>query len=435
MAGNLVHFRHYSSSITFAEVLKTQAAERPGQRAFVFLGSRGEVADELTFSGLHSRARRVAAELTRRDLTGKRVLLSFRPGLDFVVAIFGCFYAGVTAVPTPSPGASRTAERVTNIVRDADPAGVLTSSRQGDDVGLLGAALADVRSLVTVYVDALDAEPSELTVSARNPADLAILQYTSGSISAPKGVMLSHANLMANCAMIAKAFGHDETLRGVGWLPTFHDMGLVGHVLQPVYVGGLSVLMSPASFLQRPVQWLKAISDWKATTSGGPTYAFGHCLRMISLEQAQDLSLASWKVAYCGSEKVHADVLSAFANRFEAQGFCKSSLVPCYGLAEATLLVTAGVAGAPIRSSAPDNVLRREAEISVPALEAVSCGRAWCDASVIVADPDTRQRLSDGAVGEVWCHGPHVALGYWNCASENEVAFQARTRGRRRSVS
>lgn len=406
---------------TFANILRLRASETPHRQAFVFLDPQGAVADELTFAALDDRARIIATELIALGLSGTRILLLFPPGLDFVAALFGCFYAGAVAVPLPHSVGKRVAERIAAIRMNADPAGILTLARTMGDPELRGAFLGDDK-LTWIYTDTIPERTPRSDFTMASADELALLQYTSGSTSTPKGVMLSHANLTANSAMIAGAFGHDEMLRGVGWLPLFHDMGLVGHVLQPVYVGGLSVLMSPLSFLQRPIRWLRAVSDWKATTSGGPTHGYELCIRAIRAEQTRDLDLSSWTVAYCGSEKVHADTLDRFGERFEAQGFRKRSFYPCYGLAEATLLVTGNCSGAGLTLAQPN----RAADQSSSPRSAVGCGCTWGGASVVIANPDDRTRQRDGDIGEIWVAGPHVALGYWRERARTNETFRAR---------
>ena len=407
-----------SEAATFCDILRTRAAKGPHKQAFVFLNSQGAIADEFTFAALDHRARAIATELVVNGLSGERALLVFPPGLDFVAALFACFYAGVVAVPVPFLLGKRIVERITSIRHDADPVGVLTLGRLREDPQLCEESFGVADKLVWIQIDALDPETRDVSLPMPGPDTLALLQYTSGSTSSPKGVMLSHANLIANSRMIAEAFGHNEASRGVGWLPLFHDMGLVGHVLQPVYFGGVSVLMSPLSFLQRPVRWLQAISTWKATTSGGPTYAFDLCLRAIRDEQLQGLDLSSWHVAYCGSEKVHADVLDRFSARFAGHGFRRQSLLPCFGLAEATLLVTGARCETSLRTASP-------ADPSGHLRPAVSCGPPACGSSVVVADPNTRAKLNDGAVGEIWVQGPHVGQGYWRAGNGVDDPFRA----------
>jgi acyl-CoA synthetase (AMP-forming)/AMP-acid ligase II len=387
----------------------------PEQQAFVFLDSHGAVADELTFASLDRRARAIATKLVEKCLLGERALLVFPAGLDFVAAVFGCFYAGLVAVPIPFLRGKRAAERIASIRDDADPAVVLTLAGLRNDSEVCEAWLGTACKPVWIYTDRLDEQPQDVLLPKPMADTLALVQYTSGSTSSPKGVMLTHGNLIANSTMIAEAFGHDETSRAVGWLPLFHDMGLIGHVLQPIYFGGLSVLMSPLSFVQRPARWLQAISAWKATTSGGPSYAFELCLRYIDNEQLKDLDLSSWRVAYCGSEKVRPDVLDRFSMRFEKNGFRRQSLLPCFGLAEATLFVTGSRSKTGLKTVADP----------LGSLCSVSCGSPGCGSSVVIADPKSRTRLNDRAVGEIWVRGAHVGQGYWR-APEGDDPFRAR---------
>jgi acyl-CoA synthetase (AMP-forming)/AMP-acid ligase II len=413
--------RQSKVSSTFCEVLSSRAARAGNKQAFVFLNSGGAVEDELTFGALDLRARALAAKLIEGDLGGKRALLVFPPGLDFVVALFACFYAGVVAVPVPFFSGRRVVERINSIGRDANPIGLLTLARLATEPQLREAAFAKAHDFVWIFTDSIGAEREALDVLPMiSPEALAMLQYTSGSTSNPKGVMLSHANLMANSAMIADLFGHDETSRGVGWLPLFHDMGLVGHVLQPVYFGGLSVLMSPLAFLQKPVRWLQAISNWQATTSGGPTHAFELCLRSVRDEETETIDLSSWQIAYCGSEKIRPDILDRFVKRFSANGFRRQSLLPCFGLAEATLLVTGAPRGSKLTTEFPDSSILNSAS-------AMSCGEPARNSSVVIVDQDTKRKVPDGCVGEIWIQGPHVAQGYWGVSGhENDEQFDAR---------
>jgi len=385
-------------------VLSDRAAAQRDDVAFVQLGNTGLESERLTFGDLDDRVRAVAARLLRRRLGGERLLLLFPPGLDFVVALFVCFRAGAVAVPMPNNAGRRTADRIAAIARDAQPAAILT---------IRGDPLAPLLGLPSIHVD--DADDAGDWAGGGFPDrpegsadDLALMQYTSGSTSRPKGVMLSHANLLANSAMIAAAFGHDRALRGVGWLPLYHDMGLIGHVLQPVFVGGLSVLMPPLSFLQRPQRWLETISTWRATTSGGPSQAYALCLRHVPDQAIADLDLRSWRVAYCGSEPVDASTLRGFADRFAVSGFDAGALLPCYGLAEASLLATSGGAGEGLAAGADGRV---------------SCGRPWGDGTVAIVDPDTGAAVADGGIGEICVSGANVASGYWNDPDASARAF------------
>ena len=382
----------------------------------MFLGSRGTPEAAWTFAELDVRARRIAAALVESSLGGRRVLLLFPQGLDFVAALYGCFYAGVIGVPVPFMPGRRTAARRAASAADAGAAGVLTAGGLRSDRTAVPEAIAE-GGLTWIDVDALPA--GELASPA--PAELAFLQYTSGSTGTPKGVAISHANLIANCRMIRDAFGDSEAACGVSWLPLFHDMGLVGHVLQPVYLGSTSVLMAPATFFQRPIRWLKAISDWGGTTSGAPTAGYDVCARLIRPEDVAGLDLSRWRLAYCGAEKVRPPVLERFAARFGACGFRSSAFYPCYGLAEATLFVT-GRHGLAIDAASSG---AGEGEDAALALPAPSCGPPPPECRVVVADPERGIARAEGHVGEVWVAGPHVARGYWGEAA-GARSFHAR---------
>jgi len=404
-----------SQPATFCDLLQMHAAQQPHKRAFVFLGADGAVTDDTNYSALDLRARAIAGELIANGLSGKRVLLVFPPGLDFIAALFGCFYAGAVAVPVSFLPGKHVVDRISSILRNAEPAGVLTLKRLRQEPQICEASTASAQRLVWIEIDTISLELRHVSLPVPRPDALALVQYTSGSTSSPKGVMLTHANLIANSAMIAETFEHDRTGRGVSWLPLFHDMGLVGHVLQPVYGGVLSVLMSPLLFLQRPALWLQAISKWKATTSGGPTYAFEYCSRAVPDDQLEGVDLSSWRVAYCGAEKVRVDVLDRFSSRFEKYGFRRQSFLPCFGLAEATLLVT-GARLAP-RSASPGSTGNH-------VTPNVSCGRAPRGSTVVIADPETKVKLDDDAIGEIWVQGPHVGQGYWNLPANADDPFR-----------
>jgi acyl-CoA synthetase (AMP-forming)/AMP-acid ligase II len=384
----------------------------------VFLKPNGDIGQSLTYGQLRQRARALAGKLVENNLRGNRAILAFPPGLDFVVALFACFYSGVIAAPVPFFSGKRVVERIDAICHDVGPSIVLTVSAPQEEPQFRQSAIANYKRFCCDDIDTSEPEGDSLPTIA--PSSLALLQYTSGSTSAPKGVMLTHANLMANSAMIKEMFGHNPGSRGVGWLPLFHDMGLVGHVLQPVYFGGISVLMSPLAFLQKPVRWLNAISRWKATTSGGPNHAFELCLKLIRDEEIRDLDLSSWQVAYCGSEKIRANVLRDFAKRFAVAGFREQSFLPCFGLAEATLLVAGTRKRRTLETGRPTCSARESAGVA-------SCGAPAVDTSVVIVDPMTNEEVGDGDIGEVWVQGPQVAQGYWGIAANaNSDQFRAR---------
>jgi acyl-CoA synthetase (AMP-forming)/AMP-acid ligase II len=305
---------------------------------------------------------------------------------------------------------------------------MLTLARFDSEARARGELPQVVDGIAPIYVDALRPAARSYSLGASSGESIALLQYTSGSTSSPKGVMVSHENLVANSRMIRDMFGHGPDVRVVGWLPLFHDMGLIGHVLQPVFNGGLSVLMSPLTFLGRPLTWLEAIADWKATSSGGPTYGFELCTNRVSDEQAAGLDLSAWRVAYCGSEPIRCATIERFADKFAASGLSRGAIYPCYGLAEATLMVTGGQPGAGLRTTHDaGGTASRGAYAVRPKLAA--CGRPCPGETIVVVDPDIGEPVDDGEVGEIWVSGPNVGRGYWRRAQETADVFGARLEG------
>ncbi|HXU43886.1 MAG TPA: fatty acyl-AMP ligase, partial [Thermoanaerobaculia bacterium] len=411
------------------DLLRARSLERPAEPSYLFLADGETEAEALRFADLDARARAIAAELAALGAAGERVLLLFPPGLDFVAAFFGCLYAGATAVPAYPPRPNRPQPRLRSIARDASPKvalanAALVAAREG-----LAAQVPELAGVAWLAADAVDPSaagdwrPPELS-----PESLAFLQYTSGSTATPKGVMVSHGGLMANEELIRRAFGQSAESVIVGWLPLYHDMGLIGNVLQPLYAGGRCILMSPLAFLQRPARWLEAISRYRATTSGGPNFAYELCLKKASDERIAGLDLSSWTVAFNGAEPVRADTLDRFAARFAPCGFRREALFPCYGLAEATLFVTGGSPGAgPVVGSFAAGEIEQGRALEGGDRRLVSSGRAGAAHEVAIVDPETRERLDPGRIGEIWVAGPSVAAGYWNRQEATAESFAART--------
>ena len=343
--------------VTLVDVLRARAAAHPDALVYTFLSEGEDQEARLTAGALDARARGLAAWLQGALVAGERVLLLIPPGLAYIEALFGALYAGAVAVPAYPPRPHRSLSRLRSLLREAQPAVVLTTASILSGLERHPAGVIDPGGPRWLAVDgpAVDGAGrwSDGQASWRPPEvggqTLALLQYTSGSTGEPRGVMLTHANLLDNLATIRRSIGVTSASRGVCWLPPYHDMGLVGGILQPLYAGCSTVLMSPNAFLRRPLGWLEAIARERATINGGPTFAYELCVRTTTPQQRAGLDLSGWEVAFVGAEPVHAETLDRFASAFGPAGFRPAAFRPVYGLAEATLMVSGGRAAAPPR--------------------------------------------------------------------------------------
>jgi amino acid adenylation domain-containing protein len=419
--------RRSSGPRTLAELLYARA-ERDGEAvAYTFLANGEDESARLTWRALHDEARALAAQLRDAGLAGERALLLYPTGPAYVVALFACFHAGVVAVPAYPLRGTRSDERIVGIAADCKPAALLTDAAT---LALVHRGVARAPLLQGLRLIATDARPrdrADTTPETVAPDAPAFLQYTSGSTAHPKGVRVTHANVLANEAMIAAAFGVTRDDVVLGWLPIYHDMGLVGNLLQPLFVGARCVLMPPTAFLQKPRRWLHAISRTRATVSGGPDFAYALCARSITDDERAGLDLGGWRVAFTGAEPVRAATMRRFADAFAPCGFRPGALRPCYGLAEATLIV-AGTRD----TAASDHVPPWNRTLAVAAdggSAPVSCGAVVPGLDVAIVDTVRGVTQPDGTVGEVWVAGPSVADGYWNDATVTEETFHARLPG------
>ncbi len=376
--------------MSFSEVLRSAALSATDQRAFLFLADGEEEAGAWTYAELDRRARALGVALAEAGARGERVLLLLPPGLDFVAAFFGCLYAGAVAVPVYPPRSARMLPRLRAILEDSRPAVALTISSVLSRIEGRFQETLSLPGMRWLTVEEIDLGLAEAWRAPEvREDDLAFLQYTSGSTSTPKGVMVSHGNLLHNEMLIQRACGHNAGSVFISWLPLYHDLGLIGNVLQTVYVQATCVLMAPVAFLQRPLRWLKAVSDYRGTTSGGPNFAYDLCARKIPAHEREALDLSSWEVAFNGAEPVLADTLDRFAGTFAASGLRRGALYPCYGLAEATLMVSgsppgAGAGGRELRRArarAQRGALERRSERPRPALWSAAVRRSRGSAS------------------------------------------------------
>ncbi|QLE40511.1 amino acid adenylation domain-containing protein [Nostoc sp. C052] len=417
---------------TVVEVLRLRSSTQPDRDAFTFLLDGETEQTTLTYQELDRRSRQIAAQLQALGLTGERALLLYPAGLDFLVAFFGCLYAGVVAVTAYPPRNERNTPRIKAISRDAQAAIALTTTEILPTVQSLMSQKTDLESLQWLTTDnlALGIEDAWQEPSIDRDT-LAFLQYTSGSTGTPKGVMISHGNLLHNADTTYQFMEHSPESKFVTWLPMYHDMGLIGGILQPLYGGFPCIIIPPTSFLQRPYRWLQAISRYKGTTSGGPNFAYELCTQKITPEQKETLDLSSWSVAFNGAEPIRDYTLERFAAAFADCGFRKEAFYPCYGMAETTLMVS-GVqkATSPIIKTVQKSALEsnRVVESSVKDEDIyhfVSCGRVIPQLEVAIANPETLSSCKPDEIGEIWVSGPSVGQGYWNRDRETAETFHA----------
>ena len=420
---------------TVIEVLRARAERTPGRTAFVFLENGERESSRLTFGELQDEALRIAAKLRTLTASEDRAILLYPPGLDFICAWMGCIYAGVIAVTAYPPRQNRSMSRIQAIVEDSKPAiALLDSSTLEGLERRSGGYSATLQMEFLVTNRGFDIPAGGRQEPEIQPDTLAMLQYTSGSTGMPKGVMISHRNILGNMAAIASATGHDETVVMVGWLPLFHDMGLFGHVLHPLHVGGQAVLMEPAAFVQKPVRWLQAITKYRGTGSAAPDSAYGLCTAKISDVEKAELDLSSWSRAFNGAEPVRRDTIERFSAAFADCGLRPGVMYPVYGLAESTLFVTGPPAGSGPAWKTVDAGALEQGKVVDDALAGdkrkrrflVSCGRAWAGHHIRIVDPETAAPSPSRRVGEIWVSGPSIAEGYWNRDEESERGFHAR---------
>ena len=395
------------------ELLRARAAEHGPRVAFRYLADGETEESRLTYEELESRARAIASILTAQAGPGDRALLFYTGGLDFIASFWGCIYAGIVAVPVFPARLHRQIPRLLAIAADSEAKFVLTTAkirRQAEDLFKRAPELKKLQWLAT---DDLPASPADRRIDPGSTLDtLAFLQYTSGSTATPRGVMVTHGNLLHNLACLRQVFQFSAESVGVTWLPHFHDMGLIGGLLQPVYAGGEMIVMPPSSFLQRPIRWLAAVSRYRATTMVAPNFAYDLCVQKISAEQSAPLDLSSVKVALCGAEPVRPGTLAEFAKAFGPFGFRQDAFRPAYGLAEATLIVSGhSDGGAPFTPAVLAEELQRNRIKPCQSSGAeggrilVGCGGIAPDLRVAIVDPETLSPCGPDRVGEIWVSG------------------------------
>lgn len=418
-----------TSWITLAQ---KQAAQFGNKSAYIFLENGEHLGKSITYKEVDLRARALAARLQTQCSPGDRALLVYDSCIENMIAFFGCLYAGLIAVPVCPPHRSRRNSRLENILTDCNPAIALSMAQEIAEIGEHfnhGSLLQRATWLATDTISPHEADAWIGPGSCHNT--LAFLQYTSGSTSIPKGVAVSHGNLLHNQAMLQHAFKSTEHSTIVSWLPIFHDMGLIGQMLHAFYIGATCVFMSPMSFLQQPARWLRAISEYKADISGGPNFSYSLCEKKIPEDLLPTFDLSSWRVALNGAEPVQRQTLEAFNRRFAGCGFQKKTFCPGYGMAEATLIISGSSPGdEPIYHWVDKKELRKDRVVTrspwAPSAQPlVGCGVRILDETIVIVDPKTAQPCPDDQIGEIWVAGKHVAQGYWGRPEATRDTFQA----------
>lgn len=411
---------------SFIEVLEQVATTTPNKNAFTYLRN-GEVIETITYEELVNEAKRLAGFMQHHGYEGKRAIIMYPSSISYIKIFIACMFANVTAIPANPPTLSNNMDRIRNIMNHSSADLLFTTASLRSRLNrLINNTSKD--SFTWLCLDEIKLpNVNTWSVPNLNEKSVSFLQYTSGSTSAPKGVMVTHKNILYNEEMIKNAFGTTKDSIILGWLPLYHDMGLIGNVLHPLYLGGTGILMDPMDFLQKPSRWLKAISDFKADVSGGPNFAYELCRKKITDSELNQLNLESWEVAFNGAEPVRSETLKRFYQRFSHSGFKYNSLYPCYGMAEATLLISGGkrLEKPKIKNFDSEGLkLNKAKEVknhTINTTSLVSCGTTSLKQIIQIVDPDTQKICPNNKIGEIWVKGENVANGYLH--NENSEDF------------
>jgi amino acid adenylation domain-containing protein len=428
---NIFESENLLEEFTLIDLLQWRAIHQPERCAYKFLADGEIETAQLSYRELNYQACLIATRLRSLGVSGERVLLLYPPGLEYIAGFFGCLYAGFIAIPAYPPRHHRSTSRIQSIIVDAQPKLVLTTASVFSELEQLLLHIPELKSLCWLESDQV---VSDQELSWQAPLidcnALAYLQYTSGSTSSPKGIMVSHKNVLYNSECIRQGFELTADSISVSWLPHFHDMGMIDGIIQPLYSGYIGFLMPPVSFLQKPLRWLQAISQYKATHSGGPNFAYELCASKITPEQKEGLDLGNWQSAYNGAEPIRSETLERFTNAFNMCGFRADFFYPCYGLAEATLMVSGGlVKNKPVECVAEVKALEKNQVINscitTHGKILLGCGQSWLDTNIVIAQPESQKKCATREIGEIWVSGTSVAQGYWQRADQTKEVFQA----------
>ncbi len=435
---------------TYVAIILRRAEQSPNKIIYRFLDIDKNQEISLCYKELHERAMQIATALLERKLKGKTAILIYPPGLEYIIAFFGCLYAGVIAVPAYPPISKRTSLRLKNMIEDCHAAILLTNTltlfeiKSSHWVNKIFLPLGlkkllkfgdieefNINNIKFLCTDAIKLQSSQIILP--KPDQVAFLQYTSGSAGGLKGVMVSHENLYHNAIHASKAMRFSKNEVIVSWLPPYHDMGLIGGIMQPLFIDGTSIIFSPFSFIKDPISWLRTISKYRATISGGPNFSYALCVRKIKKDELEKLDLSNWLVALNGAEPIHLDTINDFYQTFSTCGFKKESFFTCYGLAEATLMVSGNFLN---NKNTQKFVNKKDLllgkitilpEYNTNATAFVSSGEVVAGIKAIIVDTETKKICDDKTIGEIWLQGEAISHGYWNKPEINNEIFDCYT--------
>lgn len=406
---------------TFNSIVISNSKKNPLKTAYIELNSFGDQVALITYQQLINNVTKISEKLEKRYEKGDRCIIAMSSGINFISAFLGCLFSGIIAVPCIYPKRKKANSRFWSIISNSEANGIITESNSTKLLSeVLASSGASRNPEILDFNLLLKGEAKETCKSDISESDIAFLQYTSGSVGNPKGIKVTQKNLLNNSEVIRQSFNHTKDLVTVSWLPPFHDMGLIGSMLQPLYVGGTCVILQPSDFIKKPDLWFKAISKYKGTTAGCPNFALDYCVEKIVDVDINTMDLSSLKVLFCGSENVRKNSLENFATKFSKLNFTPEMFLPCYGMAEATLMIS-GIGQAEL----PNYYTMNNHETKSKALIYTSCGRPWNNTEIIIVDPETRLELNEQEIGEIWVKSDSVCDGYWH--SESDLSFNSYT--------
>lgn len=423
--------KHFS---TFNEAILWRAKISPDKIAVTQLNEACEEVSSYTYKDLIANSIKISEQLLKNHSKGDRCLIAISAGIEFISAFLGCLFAGIIAVPTLIPKKNKQNDRFKTVFYNSKPTCIITTSDTKELIAAQISSLTDIKEKPSIITVSMDETNYNQDIHPKvDSDDIAFLQYTSGSVSFPKGIMVSQGNLLHNSETIKHSYNHTEDLVGVSWLPPFHDMGLIGCILQPLYMGGSFFLIKPSDFIRNPALWFKAISKYKGATVGCPNFALDYCIEKIKDPDVNTMDLSSIKVMFCGSEPVREETLNKFSDKFGNLNFKSETFLPCYGLAEATLMVC-GInhTEKPQYFHADTDSLEKNnfavnAQKGQKYTSYTSCGKTSNKTDLIIVNPKTKNEISETLIGEIWVKNNSVCKGYWNDPTETERSFRAYT--------